>query len=56
MERQIVARRDSIVGLVRLEVQVISGVGRTVVEYNVDRGLGTVLLVNDLGGTGGIHD
>src|SRR5438270_11843082 len=56
MERQVVGSGDSIVGLVRLEVQLIRAVRRTVVEYNVDRGLGIVLLIIDLSGARGIHD
>src|SRR5947209_8166126 len=56
MEGQVVGSGDSIVGLVRLEVQLIRAVLRTVVEYNVDRGLGIVLLIIDLGGARGIHD
>src|SRR4051794_19688148 len=50
MEWQVVGRGDSIVRLVRLEVQAIRAVVRSVVEHYVDRGLGIVLLIIHGGG------
>src|SRR5581483_6137020 len=56
MERQVIARAHSIVGLVRSEVQVIPAVGRSVMECDVDRGLSTVLLIIDFRGARGTYD